>query len=325
MNNPCSQCQGELSLEDILAARMISEPLTPLQRRQTSAGAGAPILASEAFLKKHRHQGLAIQIARRAMPTDFENSFDEKRMIKAVSFDVTTKEVENVYQWSGLSLEKVGMVEPQDCYRGNAVVNPPGSLLAKGRPLGATGLAQCAEPVWQLRGEANRRQLKGAEVALQNNLGLGPRPYWAPKSMAFTHCLEEASAIWDAVPEAIRPPHAARMFVAAARHLGFTVLFFFRHEPPPRANAFYALVLLASALWMPATKLQQDGGLPFAEESVGEEPSLGFLSLYERITAKSSRPKAICLWITACTRVWLRILGQAPRSGSTCSASGWVR
>lgn len=114
VNNPCSQCQGELSLEDILAARMISEPLTALQCCPTSDGAGAPILASEAFLKKHRLQGLAIEIARRAMPTDFDSSFEEKRMIKAVSFDVTRKKVEKVYKRSALSLEKVGMVEPQD-------------------------------------------------------------------------------------------------------------------------------------------------------------------------------------------------------------------
>jgi acetyl-CoA acetyltransferase len=53
------------------------------------------------------------------------------------------------------------------------VVNPSGGLLSKGRPLGATGLAQCAELVWQLRGQANARQVQGARVALQHNLGLG--------------------------------------------------------------------------------------------------------------------------------------------------------
>jgi len=53
------------------------------------------------------------------------------------------------------------------------VVNPSGGLLAKGHPIGATGLAQCAELVWQLRGEAGQRQVKNARVALQHNLGLG--------------------------------------------------------------------------------------------------------------------------------------------------------
>jgi sterol carrier protein 2 len=58
-------------------------------------------------------------------------------------------------------------------YGGKVVVNPSGGLISKGHPLGATGLAQCSELVWQLRGEASSRQVKGAKVALQHNLGLG--------------------------------------------------------------------------------------------------------------------------------------------------------
>ena len=53
------------------------------------------------------------------------------------------------------------------------VTNPSGGLLSKGHPLGATGLAQCAELVWQLRGEAGPRQVDGASLALQHNIGLG--------------------------------------------------------------------------------------------------------------------------------------------------------
>ena len=53
------------------------------------------------------------------------------------------------------------------------VVNPSGGLISKGHPLGATGLAQCAELVWQLRGQAEQRQVEGARIALQHNLGLG--------------------------------------------------------------------------------------------------------------------------------------------------------
>jgi sterol carrier protein 2 len=58
-------------------------------------------------------------------------------------------------------------------YGGKFVVNPSGGLISKGHPLGATGLAQCAELCWQLRGEAEDRQVEGAKVALQHNLGLG--------------------------------------------------------------------------------------------------------------------------------------------------------
>jgi len=52
-------------------------------------------------------------------------------------------------------------------------VNTSGGLLAKGHPIGATGVAQCAELVWQLRGQAGKRQVDGAKVALQHNVGLG--------------------------------------------------------------------------------------------------------------------------------------------------------
>ena len=54
-----------------------------------------------------------------------------------------------------------------------AVVNPSGGLISKGHPLGATGLAQCSELTWQLRGRADERQVTGAQVALQHNIGLG--------------------------------------------------------------------------------------------------------------------------------------------------------
>ena len=53
------------------------------------------------------------------------------------------------------------------------VTNPSGGLLSKGHPLGATGLAQCSELTWQLRGDAGVRQVENARVALQHNIGLG--------------------------------------------------------------------------------------------------------------------------------------------------------
>ena len=58
-------------------------------------------------------------------------------------------------------------------YGGKVVVNPSGGLISKGHPLGATGIAQCAELNWQLRGESQKRQVAGAKLALQHNLGLG--------------------------------------------------------------------------------------------------------------------------------------------------------
>ena len=182
---------------------MIYEPLTKLQCCPTSDGAGAAILASEAFVKKHGLQDQAVEILGMAMTTDYASSFDEKSDIKLVGYDMTKKAAQKVYEQSGQGPENVDVVELHDCfsanemityealglcpegkagefvdsgaqtYGGQVVVNPSGGLISKGHPLGATGLAQCSELNWQLRGQADKRQVDGAKLALQHNLGLG--------------------------------------------------------------------------------------------------------------------------------------------------------
>jgi len=82
-----------------------------------------------------------------------------------------------------LTYEALGLCAPgqggkmvdvgDNTYGGKYVVNPSGGLISKGHPLGATGLAQCAELTWQLRGNAGKRQVQGAKLALQHNIGLG--------------------------------------------------------------------------------------------------------------------------------------------------------
>jgi sterol carrier protein 2 len=217
VNNPYSQFQDEYTLEQIQAAPMVYEPLTKLQCCPTSDGSGAAILASEAFVKRHGLEKKAIEIAGQAMATDLPSSFEERSCIKMVGFDMTRKAARRVYEQSGLGPENVDVVELHDCfscnelityeglglcpegkggefvdsgantYGGKVVVNPSGGLISKGHPLGATGLAQCAELVWQLRGQAEKRQVRDAKVALQHNLGLGGaavvtmyrRPQWS--------------------------------------------------------------------------------------------------------------------------------------------------
>merc|ERR1719201_3076990 len=80
------------------------------------------------------------------------------------------------YEALGLAPKGQGhkLVDNKDVtYGGKWVVNPSGGLISKGHPIGATGVAQCAELNWQLRGEAGPRQVPHANVALQHNLGLG--------------------------------------------------------------------------------------------------------------------------------------------------------
>ncbi len=201
-NNPYSQFRDIYSLEDILNAPMVHSPLTKLQCCPTSDGGGAAILASEDFVKRHNLQNQAVEIIAQSMTTDYPSSFQDSDM-SLVGFDMTKAAAKEVYEKSGYGPEDVDVIELHDCfsanelityeglglckeggagelidsgavtYGGSVVVNPSGGLISKGHPLGATGLAQCAELNWQLRGEAEARQVDGAKIALQHNLGLG--------------------------------------------------------------------------------------------------------------------------------------------------------
>jgi sterol carrier protein 2 len=203
VNNPYSQFQDEYTLEQILESKTVYGPLTKLQCCPTSDGGGAAIVASEDFVRKHGLEAQAVEILGQAMTTDFSSTFDEKSMIKMVGSDLTKSAAQQVYEQAGFGPENVDVVELHDCfstnelltyealglcpegkggqfvddgaqtYGGQVVVNPSGGLISKGHPLGATGLAQCAELCWQLRGEAHKRQVDGAKIALQHNLGLG--------------------------------------------------------------------------------------------------------------------------------------------------------
>ena len=203
VNNPYSQFQDEYTLEEILSSPLIYDPLTRLQCCPTSDGAGAAILAGEEFVKKHGLGRRAVEIAGMAMVTDTPATFTEKSCIKMIGYDMTRAAARKVYEQSGFGPENVDVVELHDCfstnelityealglcpegkagafidsgaqtYGGQVVVNPSGGLISKGHPLGATGLAQCAELTWQLREQAGKRQVEGARLALQHNLGLG--------------------------------------------------------------------------------------------------------------------------------------------------------
>lgn len=205
VNNPYAQFQTEYSLQEIKDAKMIHEPLTKLQCSPTSDGAAAVVLASERFVDERDLWDRAIEIRGQAMVTDLPSTFDDTAdCIKIVGYDMSRDAARLAYEEAQLGPEDVQVIELHDCFSANElityealglaeqghghelvdaqattfggsgpVVNPSGGLISKGHPLGATGLAQCSELTWQLRGQAGARQVDGASAALQHNIGLG--------------------------------------------------------------------------------------------------------------------------------------------------------
>lgn len=201
-NNPNAVFRDLVTVEEVLASPHIYGPLTRLQCCPPTCGAAAAVVCSKGFATKHGLRGDVV-IRAQSLTTDTPSTFEERDPRKLVGYDMTLAASSNVYEASGIGPEDVQVVELHDCfttnelityealrltpvgtaekfirdgnntYGGRVVTNPSGGLLSKGHPLGATGLAQCAELVWQLRGQADARQVENVNVALQHNLGLG--------------------------------------------------------------------------------------------------------------------------------------------------------
>ncbi|MFJ3804720.1 lipid-transfer protein [Streptomyces sp. NPDC090088] len=201
-NNPYSVFTQPITVDEVLASPSIYGPLTRLQCCPPTCGSAAAILCTPEFAARHGVNA-SVRILAQSLTTDHPDVFQSGDMRKIVGYDMTVDAVNKVYDAAGVGPEDVAVVELHDCfttaetlmyealgltpagtaerfildgdntYGGRVVVNPSGGLLSKGHPLGATGLAQCAELVWQLRGDAGARQVDGADIALQHNLGLG--------------------------------------------------------------------------------------------------------------------------------------------------------
>ncbi|KAI0395045.1 thiolase-like protein [Xylariaceae sp. FL0594] len=201
--NPYSQFQDVYTLEQIMQAPMIHEPLTKLQCCPTSDGGAAAVLVSQEFLDARPHlKDQAILIAGQCLATDAPSLFS-KSAIDLMGIDMTRRARKVAMEEAGITPDDVQVCELHDCfsanemividalglsapgkahelvraggitYGGKVVINPSGGLISKGHPLGATGIAQCAELVWHMRGWANNRAVPHTRYALQHNLGLG--------------------------------------------------------------------------------------------------------------------------------------------------------
>ncbi|MGE8065089.1 lipid-transfer protein [Pseudomonas sp. NPDC089569] len=200
VNNPYSLFNKPLTVEEVMGATPMYPHLTRLMACPPTCGAAAAIVCSEAFAARHGISN-AVEIVAQSMTTDTEAS--KLDLLNLVGADMTRRAAQEVYEAAGIGPQDVNVVELHDCftpnevisyeglglcpeggaekfiadrdntYGGKYVINPSGGLMSKGHPLGATGLAQCTELVWHLRGQAGQRQVENARIALQHNIGLG--------------------------------------------------------------------------------------------------------------------------------------------------------
>lgn len=201
--NPLALFRNAVTAEDVLASQVIwPGAMHRLMACPPTCGAAAAVLVSADFAARNGIDA-RVTIAAQAMTTDMASTFDSGDMMRLVGYDMSAKAATDVYEAAGVGPDDIDVVELHDCfaqnelityealglcpeggaskfiadgdnsYGGRVVTNPSGGLLSKGHPLGATGLAQCYELTHQLRGTAEDRQVEGARIALQHNLGLG--------------------------------------------------------------------------------------------------------------------------------------------------------
>ncbi len=200
-HNPYAVFRDAVTVEEVLGSPAVFGPLTRLQCCPPTCGAAAAVLVSEKFARAHGLRN-TVAISAQAMTTDRDDTFDGN-LANLVGAGMSRRAADQVYEKAGVDPKDIRVVELHDCftaneilsyealrltpdgtaekfilegentYGGSVVTNPSGGLLSKGHPLGATGLAQCAELSWQLREEAGPRQVEDATLALAHNIGLG--------------------------------------------------------------------------------------------------------------------------------------------------------
>lgn len=201
-----------ITIEEVLAAPKLFRNLRKNYACPPSCGAAAVIVCTEAFARSHGIRN-EVQLAGRGWGSDKREYFTSDNVLDVMFQALSRDAAQAAYEDAGVGPEDIDVIELHDCfatnelatyvalglckveqlndfvasgqnnYGGRYVVNPSGGLLAKGHPLGATGLAQLTELTWQLRAEGGSRQVEGARIALQHNGGLG--------SAGFVHILKK--------------------------------------------------------------------------------------------------------------------------------------
>lgn len=195
-HNPKAQYPFDISVEKVLNSSKVADPLRLLDCSPVSDGAAAAILCPAEDAKKYTDTPIYVKASAQASGTirlhdrksltTIDSSVNASRkafkMAGMTPKDIDAVEVHDCFSINGLlAIEDIGFVEKGNGGQaiedgmtridGDIPVNPSGGLKARGHPLGATGIAQAAEIVWQLRGEAGKRQVDGAEVGMTHNIG----------------------------------------------------------------------------------------------------------------------------------------------------------
>ncbi len=198
VHNPLSQYQIEVSLNDVMKARMVAYPNTLYMCCPTGDGAAAAILVSEEKMKQFTNK--PVKVAASILTSD---PYTERDLTMPTVNTLKNNAAKQAYEKAGLGPQDLDLVELQDCFPtaellhyenlglcgegeagqmideertslgGDIPVNVSGGLLSKGHPLGATGVANIYDIVQQLRGNSGARQVEGAKAGLAHVIGLG--------------------------------------------------------------------------------------------------------------------------------------------------------
>lgn len=194
--NPLAQYPSKITVDQVLNSSMVADPLRLLDCSPITDGAAAVVLCPAEDAKKYTDTPIYVKASAQASGTI---ALHERRDITTI--DSTVHAAKRAYKMAGLGPKDIDLAEVHDCFSINGIlaledlgfvekgqggpavedgiterdgqipINTSGGLKSRGHPLGATGIAQAAEIVWQLRGEAGKRQIDGAEIGMTHNIG----------------------------------------------------------------------------------------------------------------------------------------------------------
>ena len=194
--NPLAQFPMEITVDQVLNSSLVADPLRLLDCSPVTDGAAAVILCPAEDARKYTDTPVYVKASAQASGTI---ALHDRQDITTI--DATVNAARTAYNMAKMEPKDIQAVEVHDCFSINGLlaiedlgfvkkgqagpaiedgiterdgripVNPSGGLKSRGHPLGATGIAQTAEIVWQLRGEAGKRQIDGIEIGMTHNIG----------------------------------------------------------------------------------------------------------------------------------------------------------